>query len=286
MLGGKVASEIVRQGKYGVRALVRNLAAKAHELAPFAAQGVELVEGDVLAPATLDAAVDGISAIVSAVNNQEELIVQGQTNLVRAAEKHGVQRFIPSDFSVDYRKLSLGDNHNLDMRLRFLPTLLDANMEHTLVLNGAFHEVLAEPFLGFVDAAKQRVNFWGNAEQPLDSTSTADTARYVAATVLDPRTANQALRIAGDRFSPAELAAALPGYTLHRQGEISELKQRIAAKKNVSDNPWAYLGDQYLWSMQSGAGLLDTLDNSLYPEIKPISAPEFLRAQLTNNIQL
>ncbi|HYO80566.1 MAG TPA: hypothetical protein VES20_04125 [Bryobacteraceae bacterium] len=36
--------------------------------------------------------------------------------MARAAERNGVRRFIPSDFSIDYRKLDFGDNDNLDMR--------------------------------------------------------------------------------------------------------------------------------------------------------------------------
>jgi nucleoside-diphosphate-sugar epimerase len=34
--------------------------------------------------------------------------VFGQKNLIDAAKQQGVKRFIPSDYSVDYRQLSLG----------------------------------------------------------------------------------------------------------------------------------------------------------------------------------
>jgi nucleoside-diphosphate-sugar epimerase len=34
--------------------------------------------------------------------------VLGQKNLIDAAKQQGVKRFIASDYSVDYRKLSLG----------------------------------------------------------------------------------------------------------------------------------------------------------------------------------
>jgi hypothetical protein len=34
--------------------------------------------------------------------------VLGQKNLIDAAKQQGVKRFIPSDYSVDYRQLSLG----------------------------------------------------------------------------------------------------------------------------------------------------------------------------------
>jgi nucleoside-diphosphate-sugar epimerase len=280
MMGGKIAKAILERGEHGVRALVRDKVAKAKELAPYVAQGVELVEGDVVSGTGLDAATDGAAAVVSALNNEEGLIVEGQTNLLQAAERNGVQRFLPSDFSVDYRKLEMGDNFNLDMRKKFLPRLLDSKVAHTLVMNGAFAEVLPEGFLGFLDLAGKAVNAWGDPNQKMDVTVTDDVAQYVAAAVLDPRMANAALRIAGDVISSREIAEGLAGFTLREMGSAGELKARIAAKKESSPNAWAYLGDQYLWSMQSGAGKLDALDNSLYPEIRPMSAVDYLRGRL------
>ncbi len=43
-------------------------------------------------------------------------MVEGQLNLLRAAEKTGCKRFIPSDLSMNYHALDYGDNYNLDMR--------------------------------------------------------------------------------------------------------------------------------------------------------------------------
>jgi len=37
-----------------------------------------------------------------------EVTVPGQKNLIDAAKQQGVKRFFPSDYSVDYRQLSLG----------------------------------------------------------------------------------------------------------------------------------------------------------------------------------
>lgn len=276
-LGAKIVNGILERGEHTVRALVRNVGQKSAALAPFTDKGVKLVEGDVMNSATLDAAVDGVSAIVSALNNQEELLLEGQTNLLRAAERQGVRRFIPSDFSVDYRKLAMGDNFNLDMRKRFLPVLEDSKVAHTLVLNGGFYDVVAAPFFGFLDLDRKLVNIWGDGEQKLEFTDTTDVGRFVASTVLDPRTENRALAVAGEVKSSNELVAMLPGFTGHKVGSVAELKARIEAKKKASSNPWAYLGDQYLWAMVSGAGEMGKLDNGLYPEVKPMGLREFLK---------
>jgi len=58
-------------------------------------------------PETLLRACAEVDVIVSTVGNNE-VTVLGQKNLIDAAKQQDIKRFIPSDYSVDYRKLSLG----------------------------------------------------------------------------------------------------------------------------------------------------------------------------------
>jgi len=71
------------------------------------AKGAGIVEGDLMKGETLGRACAEVDVIVSAVGNNE-VTVLGQKNLIDAAKQQGVKRFIPSDYSVDDRKLSLG----------------------------------------------------------------------------------------------------------------------------------------------------------------------------------
>jgi hypothetical protein len=64
-------------------------------------------EGDLIKPETLLQTCAEVDVIVSAVGNNE-VTVLGQKNLIYAAKQQGVKRFIPSDYSLDYRQLSLG----------------------------------------------------------------------------------------------------------------------------------------------------------------------------------
>jgi nucleoside-diphosphate-sugar epimerase len=269
MLGKQIAEALLDRGETRVRAMVRS-AARAEELAPLVARGLELVEGDVQ------------KAVVSALNNQEELIVDGQTNLLRAAERAGVRRFVPSDFSVDYRPLAMGDNFNLDMRKKFLPVLEASTVEYTLVMNGAFLDILFAPFLEMFDRENKVFRYWGDGQQKTDWTHTSDAAKYVAATVLDPRTANRALMVVGEEATYPELAAAYTAVTgealrLEVSGTVEELRAEIARRKATAANPWGYLGLQYAWAMASGAGKLSPM-NELYPEIRPMGVRAFLRS--------
>jgi nucleoside-diphosphate-sugar epimerase len=71
------------------------------------AKSAGIFEGDLIKAETLLLACAEVDVIVSAVGNND-VTVLGQKNLIDAAKQQGVKRFIPSDYSVDYRKLSLG----------------------------------------------------------------------------------------------------------------------------------------------------------------------------------
>lgn len=270
-LGRLIAHELIGQGAQ-VRALVRP--GKAGGLAA----GVEAVEGDLLNPDDVSRAVEGVEVVVSSVGNSFEQTVTGQLNLVRASAAAGVRRFIPSDFSVDYRKLNKGDNANLDMRFPVLEALRASGMQPTSVLNGAFMEVLFADFFPAFDYGERIARIWGDGHQPMDLTTMEDTARYTARVAVDREFQEDALRVAGTVASMRELAALL-GLKPVEMGSVDDLKSLIEEKKRVAQNPWEFIALQYLWAMVSGKGKLDELDNGRYPEIVPTGAAAFLEAR-------
>ena len=71
------------------------------------AKSAGIVQGDLMKGETLRRACAEVDVLVSAVSNNE-VTVLGQKKLIDPATKQGVKRFIPADYSVDYRKLSLG----------------------------------------------------------------------------------------------------------------------------------------------------------------------------------
>jgi hypothetical protein len=82
MLGSKIVAAVVYKGTVEVKAMVRSSndshEEKRQNIDEMKAKGAAIVE------------------------------VLGQKNLIDAAKQQGVKRFIPSDYSVDYRQLSLG----------------------------------------------------------------------------------------------------------------------------------------------------------------------------------
>jgi nucleoside-diphosphate-sugar epimerase len=111
MLGSKIVAAAIDKGTVEVKAMVRSSndshQEKRHKIDEMKAKSAGIVEGDLMKGETLRGACPEIDVIVSAVGNNE-VTVLGQKNLIDAAKQQGVKRFIPSDYSVDCRKLSLG----------------------------------------------------------------------------------------------------------------------------------------------------------------------------------
>lgn len=282
MLGSKIVSALLDKDNIDVRAMVRSIDDSNEEnrkkINAMKAKGATIVEGDVMQPETLLPSCAGVDVVVSAIGNSD-VTVPGQKNLIDAAKQQGVKRFIPSDFSVDYRKLDYGDNDNLDKRKEVFEYLQHSGLEYTLVLNGAFMDMIA--YMPLFDLEHQTFQYWGDGETPLDFTTTDDTAKYVAEAVSDPGLANTALEVAGDTLTSKQLKATYEGATGTKLtekslGSITEMQAWITAKKASASSLGEYILHQYMYAMVSGKGKLDRIGNDRYPHIKPKTVEQFL----------
>lgn len=282
MLGSKIVAALLDKGNLDVRAMVRSIndsnAENRQKIDAMEAKGATIVEGDVMQPETLLPACAGVDVVISAIGNSE-VTAPGQKNLIDAAKQQGVKRFIPSDYSVDYRKLDYGDNDNLDKRKEVFEYLQQSGLEYTLILNRAFMDMIA--YMPLFDLENQTFQYWGDGEMPLDFTTTDDTAKYVAEAVSDPNLANTALEVAGDTLTPKQLKATYEeatGTQLTEKllGSIAEMQAWIATKKASAKSLNEYVFHQYMYAMVSGKGKLDRIGNARYPNIKPMTVKQFL----------
>lgn len=283
-LGERIAYYLLKQGAQ-VRALVRP-ASDGQKVAKLRSAGVLVVEVDFNNTQELAAACSGGACLVSALSGLRRVIVDVQRHLLEAALAAGVPRFIPSDFSIDFTKLSLGSNRNLDLRQEFRYKLDDAPIAATSILNGMFMDLLTgdAPLVLF---PLRRVLYWGDPDQPLDFTTMENTAQYTAAAALDSDTPRD-LRIAGEALSPRGLrdAASLASgrqFKLFRVGGLKALDTMIKVTRtlyparNEVFPPWQ--GMQYMRNMFSGRPKLSPLDNDRYPHILWTSVKEVLEAR-------
>jgi hypothetical protein len=200
-----------------------------------------------------------------------------QGALLKAAIASKVQRFIPSDYSLDFTNTKPGTNRNLDLRREFHAELDKSGIQWTSVLNGGFMELLLSGDLPLINDAWHRVMYFGSVDQVLDLTTMVDTAAYTAAVATDSNPTPKFLRIAGDKFSSKDLAATVSKvrgreYTPMWMGSVGFLRVMTKFLKFVIGGeetkllpPWQ--GLQYLENMVSGAGTLDPLDNDRSPEL-------------------
>ena len=281
-LGRQIGRTVLQAGG-ALRAIVRPGTAAADRTAELRRAGAEVCEVDFGKVTALTEACRGGRCVVSALAGLRETIVDTQTNLLEAAVDAGVPRFIPSDFSIDFTRLPRGTNRNLDLRRKFHNIVNAAPIRATSVLNGMFADLLTGEAPLILPKIK-RVLYWGDADQPLDFTTMANTADYTALAALDPDTPRY-LRIAGDTLTPRQLAdvASEAFGTKHKllwAGGIGALTTLIDVARLVApgrDRTYpAWQGLQYLRNMLSGRAKLHDLDNERYPVIRWTSVSEVL----------
>jgi len=221
--------------------------------------------------AALTAALAGADVVVSAVSGTRPVIVDAQRALLRAAVAAGVPRFVPSDYSADYRRISPGSNRNFELRRELAAEVDAAPVRATSVLNGMFAELLLDeaPMILF---GRRRVLFWSSADQVLDFTTKDDVARATALTALDDD-APRVVEIAGSSISARDLAQTLSELTgtpfrLQWAGTTRTLSAMAAVGRRMSRGPEetfpAWQGMQYFVSMFSGEAQLRHVDNDRF----------------------
>ena len=284
MLGTKIVNALLDKGETEVRAMVRpnsyEKEDKRENIESMKDKGAIIVEGDLMKPESLLPICEGIDVVVSAVGNNQ-VTVPGQKNAIDAARKQGVKRFIPSDFSVDYRKIDYGDNDNLDMRKEVLEHLQKSGLDYTLILNGSFIDILPTPYMPEFDLENGVFQYWGDGDTPVDMTSTEDTAKYTAEVVSDTSLVNTALEVAGESLTMKQLQAAYESATgkkleTKHLGSVTDLKSWIENKKQTAESPVEYIPQQYEYVMVSSKGKLDNIQNSRYPHIKPLTVKQYI----------
>nr|WP_295928701.1 NmrA family NAD(P)-binding protein [uncultured Dyadobacter sp.] len=272
-LGTLIIKELLARHAY-VKALVRR-DTPLNKTQPLEKAGATVIPVDYNNAVALTEAFRDGHCVVSALSGLRDVIVEAQSKLLKAALNAGVPRFIPSDYCIDFTKLPDGSNRNLDLRREFSVILDSTPIHATSILNGMFTDLLKGQ-APLIQPALNRVIYWGNASQPMDFTTIANTAAFTAAAALDTQ-APRFLRIAGEVATIQDIRhAASQAYGkefgLWRIGGLGTLQTIIKITRTLMPGrdevfpPWQ--GMQYLHNMLSGLPKLEPLDNGRYPEIK------------------
>ena len=274
MLGSRIAHHLLAQSPARVRLLVRNVAGKKAILDPLAANGAELIEGDLADPASLDRATRGVDVIVCAVQGGPDVIIDGQVALAEAGRRNGVRRILPSDFALDLFKATPGEHMMFDLRATADARIGEIGLEQVNVLQGGFMDLFL-PGRGAIDLEAGTVGFFGGGNRPIEVTSVEDTARMVARVALDRDVQAGKFAFAGDRVSfreAGEIVAKQTGHPIRPVAFGSEADLRAAMAKA---DPQKRVMLAYLLYMTNGQTALTDLQNDRYPDIRFESFADF-----------
>jgi uncharacterized protein YbjT (DUF2867 family) len=268
-LGRRIVRELLRHDTL-VRVLTRPGTGTAHGMYG-GDDRVEVHEVAYTDGAALASALSGVDTVISAVSGARPVIVDAQRALLAAAVAAGVARFIPSDYSADYRRITPGSNRNFELRRELAADLDAAPIRVTSVLNGAFADMLTgqAPMILF---KRHRVLFWSSPDQILDFTTKDDVARIVALAALDAN-APRVVEIAGDRVTARSIAGTMTELTktpfsLQWAGTtgtlaaMSRIGRYLSKDKDQAFPAWQ--GMQYFVSMFNGEAELQHINNDRY----------------------
>ncbi|PYY57868.1 NmrA family protein [Curtobacterium sp. MCSS17_011] len=249
---------------------------------------VEVVAAEYGDHDALTRAVSGSDVVVSAVSGTRPVIVDAQRALLAATVAAGVRRFIPSDYSADYRRIAPGTNRNFELRREFAADLDAAPVQATSILTGMFTDLLTGE-APMILSGRRLVLFWSSADQVLDFTTKDDVARVTALAALDDD-APRVIEMAGDQVTARDVARAMSELTGERfrlqwAGTTGTLSAMSAVGRRLSKNPDetfpAWQGMQYFVSMFSGQAQLHHVDNDRYGVQSWTSVRDVLRSHLS-----
>ena len=189
-LGSEICRQLAAKGK-PVRALVRATSDPA-KVAALRDCGAEPVQGDLRDPASLAAACQGVTAVISTVssmpfsyqpgeNDIQSVDLEGVKVLIDAAQAAGVQHLVYTSFT---------GNIELDFPLRNAKRaveqyLKDSGLVYTILRPSYFMEAWLGPAVGF-DYPNAKARVYGAGQSPISWISLLDVVQFAVESVDNP----------------------------------------------------------------------------------------------------
>jgi hypothetical protein len=127
------------------------------------------------------------SAAICCYLGDADVMIDGQKRLIDACIAENVPRYVASDWSLDFRKLELGQ-HPLKDPMKIVQAYLeekeaDNQIKAVHILNACFLEA---PWGGLWNAQNSKLQYWGTGEEKWELTSYDNAAEFTAKVVMDP----------------------------------------------------------------------------------------------------
>ncbi len=215
-LGGAVARTLLAQGR-NVRVLIRPKS----NYQPLLQAGAQGSFGDLKNPASLDEACKGAKILVTTANsakrggedNPQTVDLQGNHDLIDAAKKASIQQFI-------FVSLSNADPNSpvpfVAAKGKTEQYLKASGIPYTIIAPNAFMEFWIAMVVGMPAIAGQPVTFVGGGNRKHSFISAIDVAKFMIASIGNPKAINQRLVLGGPEALSLRDAVAAFGQKLGR----------------------------------------------------------------------
>jgi uncharacterized protein YbjT (DUF2867 family) len=199
LVGGDICRRLAAEGR-PVRAFVRTTSDPA-KVEALKDQGVEIVAGDLCDPASLQAACQGVKAVISTASSMPFSYVPGENDiqhvdlegvicLIDAAQSRGAQQFVYISFTMDNDFPLRNAKRAVEQRLK------DSGLTYTILRPSYFMEVWLNPAVGF-DATNATARVYGSGQNPLSLISFSDVAEFAVASLDNPAARNATIDLGG-----------------------------------------------------------------------------------------
>ena len=207
LLGGEICRLLAAEGK-PVRALVRPTSEQS-KVTQLESLNIEVVRGDLKDRASLDAACEGASAVISTasatLSRQEGDSIQtvdleGQLNLIDAAKAASSSQFVLISLpEVDVEFPLQAAKRKVEEHLKA------SGLTYTILQPAFFMEIWLSPALGF-DVANARAQIYGSGENKISWISYKDVAKFAIVSLDNAEARNAEIKLGGpEALSPLEV---------------------------------------------------------------------------------
>jgi uncharacterized protein YbjT (DUF2867 family) len=248
LLGGEICEKLVGRG-HAVRALVRPTSSP-DRVRRLQSLGVELAMGDLKEPGSLDGACQAEEAVVTTAiafgstqsgDSLETVDRNGQKNLVDAARRERVRRFVFTSFSgnVEERSQYRTEKRAVEGHLK------QSGLEYTILRPSFFMETWLDPAAN-INVASGTAQIYGAGDQKISWISRHNVADFAVLAVELPAARNRVLELGGpEPLSPLEVVQIFEAQTgkkfnLTHVSEV-ELKRQWAVARNPGEEAGAAL---------------------------------------------
>jgi uncharacterized protein YbjT (DUF2867 family) len=208
---GSLGTEICRQlveGGRSIRALVRETSDPV-KVQYLRSLGAETVKADLKDPASIETAMEGITAVISSASSTlstqpgdsiPSVDGQGQLNAVQAAKQAGVERFIFISFPETPDSFPLQD-----AKRTVESAIMNSGMKYTIWRPTMFMEVWLGPHTGF-DYAGRKATIFGNGVNKISWIAIRDVAAFAIQALDNQLAENRIIELGGpEALTPLEV---------------------------------------------------------------------------------